>query len=189
MIHCTVLPYNVQDVNNMLACKSYLSSMKHACKLHMMVKLQPTDVWSIKLGLSTCSQSQHDEHDAGSHVYHSSPAWTLKGRHELLERERSPGPVYNTADGYSYLEKVSMKTNLSDDLTELMRLLLRQAAPPDDHDCSALPAACEMHHHIGLHAAVHHVCTSSIKCIHFKQFATNNVAQCTRNLLTRMSSM
>lgn len=56
--------------------------------------------------MCNCRQHYGDEHNAGSQVYSSGPSWTLKGRLVDAERSRSPGPVYDTAQGHSYLEKV-----------------------------------------------------------------------------------
>ena len=62
-----------------------------------------------KITLSTvlfrCSSQTHD---AGRQVYTTPPAWTLKGRIEVVEQFKSPGPVYDANRGYTYLEQVCL---------------------------------------------------------------------------------
>ena len=52
------------------------------------------------------SRSSQKSHDAGRQIYTTSPAWTLKGRLEEMQQNRSLGPVYDANRGYKYLEQV-----------------------------------------------------------------------------------
>lgn len=52
------------------------------------------------------SCSNQKSHDAGRLIYTTSPAWTLKGRLEEMQQNRSPGPVYDANRGHKYLEQV-----------------------------------------------------------------------------------
>ena len=54
----------------------------------------------------SCSSQKLKNHDGGRQIYTTSPAWTLKGRLEEMQQNRSPGPVYDASRAYKYLEQV-----------------------------------------------------------------------------------
>lgn len=65
----------------------------------------------VSTALLQCSSQKQKGHDAGRQVYMTTPAWTLKGRIELAEQFKSPGPVYDADRGYTYLEQVCLLTD------------------------------------------------------------------------------
>ena len=75
----------------------------------------------------SCSSQKLKNHDSGRQIYTTSPAWTLKGRLEEMQQNRSPGPVYDASRGYKYLEQVRLHASQM-------------------HAIIASSAACHFHH-------------------------------------------